>query len=1110
MSKSYSYPDLDDPDFLSSIFKKREFYYHKIEQRNKLESYEEIKNYRDKNCTIDQIPKQQQIILPTFINPNTPYTGIIVMHGVGTGKTMAAIQIAEQFKEQVKKYNTKIYVLVPGPNTRENFRKELISSTGNTYLKTPEILEQMSKEDAEHERRIAINHAMNYYKIMSHKTFHKRVLGEKIVEKKVVGNKKIKVTYKRKESGEYEREQVIDRITNMNNSILIIDEAHNITGNEYGEALNIIIKNSENLRIILLTATPMINHADEIIDLLNFIRPENDKIQRDKIFTSDKSYLMKIKPNGLNYLKEKAKGYISYYRGSIPYTFALRIDKGKIPNGLLFTPVIKCYMEKFQRSVYDRAIENFEDTLDKASSAASNFIFPALSKDKKTLIGNYSNEGLNITLSQLSTDGPILKKLINEILFNNTIDEKEEENLIYDNGKKNITGLILKIPHIRKLSIKFYVILNNLKKLFATKKSKSSTGFIYSNLVKAGGIELFAETMIQNGYLEYNQNFNDYDIKESTIDYRTGLTFVEFKKEGYKIADFKPATFLLVTGGTDKDDLAEYKQKIIRTVFNSTDNIDGKYIKFILGSRVMNEGVTLKNCKEIHILDVFYNIPKVEQAIGRVIRMCVHQDVITDDYKYPEVNVYKYVVAVDDKNNPNKLSNEELLYQKAELKYITIKHIERCLKEIAIDCPLLFHINMFPEEIEKYKDCVSPTLENVNSGKLICPDLCDFKKCHYKCDAPSINKSHWNNKLYTYNKLENNEIDYTTFNDKLASYEIDSIKSKIKDLFMFKHVYEYLEIVEYIQKSFTVHQQDLFNIYFVNKALSDIIPLDENDFNNFKDILYDKYNRPGYLIKRNKYYIFQPFSENENISMYYRETYDIPIKSFVSIKNYLKQYYPEFIKIKSKIKTELISKYNFDKIMDYYNSRNENNIVGIIDSHIDKHTNENIEIFKIRTKRQKDNKNKRAIGLPTLKGCVCTTYTDKSYLLKILMKISDEKYKENIKKETICNMIKEKLLHLEKYATNKDNNKLTYIMIPENHPIYPFPYNLEDRIEYIKNKIKEIDNTLDISCIKKKTSNGLSSYTLSFKTKKLLEKYYDKFLSYNFTLNNDIWSQIIE
>lgn len=59
----------------------------------------------------------------------------------------------------------------------------------------------------------------------------------------------------------------------------------------------------------------------------------------------------------------------------------------------------------------------------------------------------------------------------------------------------------------------------------------------------------------------------------------------------------------------------------------------------------MNEGVTLKNCKEVHIIDVFYNIPKVEQVIGRAIRMCVHKDSINDDNKFPKVRVYRYVVA---------------------------------------------------------------------------------------------------------------------------------------------------------------------------------------------------------------------------------------------------------------------------------------------------------------------------------------------------------------------------------------------------------------------------------------------------------------------------------
>jgi hypothetical protein len=41
--------------------------------------------------------------------------------------------------------------------------------------------------------------------------------------------------------------------------LLIVDEAHNLTGNAYGEAVKLIIKNSTNLKVVLLSATPMKN-----------------------------------------------------------------------------------------------------------------------------------------------------------------------------------------------------------------------------------------------------------------------------------------------------------------------------------------------------------------------------------------------------------------------------------------------------------------------------------------------------------------------------------------------------------------------------------------------------------------------------------------------------------------------------------------------------------------------------------------------------------------------------------------------------------------------------------------------------------------------------------
>jgi hypothetical protein len=1119
-TKDFSYPEPEDPDLLAKIFKKREFYYYRVPQRDVMKSYDEVKAYRSMNCKQGEIElREQQAILPNYMGPNTPYKGVILMHGVGSGKTMTSIRIAEQFKDQVKKYNTKIYVLVPGPNTRENFKKELISTTGETYLKNKGEHNQMSKQEIEREKKNAIHNALQYYKILSYKTFYKKVLGEKIIEKKLVGDSKIKSSYRKNAEGEIERELVVDRITNMNNSILIIDEAHNISGNEYGEALKKIIKNSENLRVILLTATPMINLADEIVDLLNFIRPENDQIQREKIFTSDKNYTMKIKPNGLEYLKEKATGYISFYRGSIPFTFANRNEKGSIPDGMLFTPVIKCFMEPFQLDTYKETTKNFDDTLDRASSAAANFVFPGLSKDKKELIGYYSTEGINNVVAQINTDGAKLRSLINTHIFKGKLSRDEEDNFIFENDKKNITGLILKLQYLKPFSIKFFTIITKLNKLVEGQKG-ASTGFVYSNLVKAGGMELFAETLSQNGYLEYQDNPRNYDIKDETIDYKTGFTYTEYKKKKLNLNDFKPATYLLITGGADEsgEDVPEIKQKIIQDVFNNPDNSDGKFIKFILGSRVMNEGVTLKNVKEVHIMDAFYNIPKAEQVIGRAIRMCVHQDVINDEYKYPQVNVYRYVVALDNKKGD--LSTDEILYQKAELKYLTVKKIERSLKEIAIDCPLLLHANMFPEELEEYKDCVSPTPENIKKGAKICPALCDFKRCDLKCDSSKLNNKYWEEKNNSYKQLNKSDIDYNTFNNDLAKYEIFLVKNKIKDLYRFKHVYIYDEFLTEIKKSFIKHQAELFEEYFLDQALEDMMPKTENDFNNYIDTIYDKYNRGGYLIQRGKYFIFQPFNENEDVPMYYRQQIDIEQNNQVSLNNYVKQKFKKiYEKNNIEDKVQVITKengYNFDDTLEYYEERDENFIVGIIDKNLNKLASDDSDLFKIRPPRAKILDKKRGTGIPTLKGAVCSTSKDKAYLMKLVKMIPNISKTEitrisKLIREQICVEIKNKLLYLEKYSTSGDKNKITYIMIPIDHPVYPFPYNLEDRIKYYMNKVNKIvDRRIDILTTKKKNKDDEIMYELSFPNDKFIQEH-EKILEKNgFKLKDNKWSCLLE
>ena len=86
-NSNYGYPKIDDPNLQAKIYAKREFYYYKLPDRPDLSNYKEIEEYRKKIC----VPPsgtllEHQSLLSNFINPDTPYKGLLIFHGTGTGK----------------------------------------------------------------------------------------------------------------------------------------------------------------------------------------------------------------------------------------------------------------------------------------------------------------------------------------------------------------------------------------------------------------------------------------------------------------------------------------------------------------------------------------------------------------------------------------------------------------------------------------------------------------------------------------------------------------------------------------------------------------------------------------------------------------------------------------------------------------------------------------------------------------------------------------------------------------------------------------------------------------------------------------------------------------
>jgi len=1043
MAENEYYPYPADPNFQSKIYKKREFQYNRSSQRKKITNYEELSKYRDDICKKKLTANPHQSFLSNYITPKTPYRGVLIFHGVGTGKTLSAIGIAENFKQEIRRFQTKIYVLVSGPLIRDNWKNDIIKFYAKDYFK--EIPYDKNNEESVKEAEKSVKLLINqYYRFMSYKTFYRKVLGERIVEKKTIDNKVQKI-YRKNDEGEYERDVAVDRIESLDNTILIVDEAHNLTGvehglNNYGHAVKKIINKSKNLKVVLLSATPMKNFADDIIELINFIRHKDHPILREKVFTNAKSSDMGFKPNGLEYFKEMSRGYISYFRGADPFLFALKKEMGEIPPNLLFTPLVLCEMKDFQLNAYKEITKKFgSDALEKNSGSVSNFAIPILEDGK--LVATYGNEGFNKLLRQLESNHTSLCNQINKSLFGGKYPNPQQ--LIYLNSAKStFTGDILLLNNLEFFSSKMYQCLRNIMESFDGKKG-ASTGFVYANL-RTVGIDIFDEILLTNGFLHYKEN-GDYEIKDSTIDYQYGLSYVEFRKK-YAKEKFYPATFVKFTGADDEEeDEPDEKINILKKIFNDVMNKQGKTIKLVLGTKVMNEGITLHNIKDVHVLDTHYNLGRVIQVIGRAVRYCVHIDLMSEKNPYPEVNVYKYVV-----NLPNESSTEIVLYEKAEKKLMLIKKLERVMKEIAIDCPINYQANVFIEEQEKSKTCQHPSeLKDKKSKTNMCTDLCDFMPCKYICSDPKLTSLYDPTNLI-YRKLEKEKLDYTTFLVKYANNEIEYAKNKIKELYKLKYVYTLPTITDYVKKSLNPDQAQLFDDYFIYQALTQLLPVSDDEFNSFSDVIYDRYNVPGYLIYRNVYYIFQPLDQKDDVPLFYRTVYQRDLINDLSMSNYLKLF------TLPKEEIVILEKSNFDT--NYYNNKKENSIVGIID------IKDNNEIFKIRRSITEEDRNKkRGEGVISIKGSTCED-KEKSEILLYSKKLDVKGINNNDSRQKICNEIKNRLIELEKY--NKDD--ITYLIIPNNHPILEFPLNIHDRKDYLVKQVEEMNLKINVDSSKNK------------------------------------------
>ena len=125
------YPDIDDEDFLVKLFRKREF------AENKLNPFKQSsQDLVSSQGKVDFELSPIQRFVSNYLSGKTPYNSALLYHGVGVGKTCAAISIAEaNLYINPKK---KVYLIAP-PNIQVNFIRTIFDINAVSISNDPSV-----------------------------------------------------------------------------------------------------------------------------------------------------------------------------------------------------------------------------------------------------------------------------------------------------------------------------------------------------------------------------------------------------------------------------------------------------------------------------------------------------------------------------------------------------------------------------------------------------------------------------------------------------------------------------------------------------------------------------------------------------------------------------------------------------------------------------------------------------------------------------------------------------------------------------------------------------------------------------------------------------------
>ena len=204
--------------------------------------------------------------------------------------------------------------------------------------------------------------------------------------------------------------------------------------------------------------------------------------------------------------------------------------------------------------------------------------------------------------------------------FRTTKKTEDNKELIEDMKAKSFQKIVDnnslgKDKDLKNLSPKMFQIMKNVDKFM---EDGNPTGKIlfYSDFRSDGGSEAFELVLRSNGY-------EKFDTKDPQKDKGKRYTFI--------------------TGSEGPEE-----RSVSKEYFNNENNKHGEYIQFMIISSAGAEGISLTCVRQVHILEPFWNYVRVDQVLGRAIRMRSHLDLPKEDRN---VEQYLYLSTLPQGDN---------------------------------------------------------------------------------------------------------------------------------------------------------------------------------------------------------------------------------------------------------------------------------------------------------------------------------------------------------------------------------------------------------------------------------------------------------------------------